>query len=142
MNLRFAAITIPIVLAFSSCHVCEEMPVPRYVTKQITVTDTQIVTQVRSFDTIFYVATTDTVTIHDVETRVQVQVVRMPGDSIWVRPICPPDTVVVEKVRVETVEQTVMQAIEKNGWKKHLMIGGLAVAGLFAIGYAAKALRI
>ena len=140
MNFKLT-IAILTAILISGCRCQEDAAIPQYVTRHVTFTDTQVVTQVRTFDTVVTVSSVDTVIIRDVETKVQVKVVRLPGDSIWIRPICPPDTVVIEKVRVETVEQTVMDAWSNNKWKKQLMIGAVAVIGLFGIGYAVKAFK-
>ena len=140
MNLNLTSLILTVLL-ISGCKSYESTPVPQYVTRHITFTDTQVVTQVRSFDTIISVQTRDTVIIRDKETQVQVRVVKLPGDSIFIEPLFPSDTVVIEKVRVETVEQTVMDAWNHNKWKKHLLIGAVAVVGLFGIGYAVKAFK-
>lgn len=111
---------------------------PHYQT--VTIQDTEIVVLGTSFDTIVSFQSRDTIIIRDEKTRIETRVVRLPGDSIFIEPICPPDTVVVTKVRVETVEQKLVEAVNTK-WKKHLIMGIIAVIGLFAIGYTVNALK-
>ena len=108
--------------------------------RTITYVDTQIVTEIRSFDTIISISDIDTIIITDEITKIQTKVVRLPGDSIFIQPICPSDTVVVTKVKVETISEKLVEAV--NGkWKKHLLFGVLSVAALFGVGYVVRALK-
>lgn len=77
--------------------------------------DTTIVTSSRSFDTIVSVLNRDTIFIIDKNTDVRVKVVKLPGDSIWVKPECPPDTIVVTKWKTETNIERVKNIVSKNG---------------------------
>lgn len=108
--------------------------------RTITYVDTQVVTEVRSFDTIISISATDTIIITDEITKIQTKVIKLPGDSIFIQPICPSDTVVVTKVKVETVSEKLVEAV--NGkWKKHLVFGVLSVVALFGVGYVVKAFK-
>lgn len=108
--------------------------------KTITVQDTEIVVVGTSFDTIVSLQSRDTIVIRDEKTRIETRVIKLPGDSIFIEPICPPDTVVVTKVKIETIEE---KLVEKVGgkWKKHALLGFIAVIGLFAVGYVVNALK-
>lgn len=109
-------------------------------TEIITVHDTEIVTKIRSFDTIISIATTDTMIIRDKTTLIETRIVRLPGDSIFIEPICPPDTVVVTKVKVETVKETFVEAVDKK-YRRHFLMAVISVVGLIAVGYVVNALK-
>jgi hypothetical protein len=63
--------------------------------------DTTIVTHSTHFDTVFNWTGTDTIYLKDKETQIQVKVIRV-RDSIYIHSECPPDSIIVEKVRTET----------------------------------------
>lgn len=84
--------------------------------------DTTIVTSSKSFDTIVSVLNRDTIFIVDKNTDVKVKIVRLPGDSIFIQPECPADTIVVTKYRTETNVQRVRHLLNKNGMEIFLMV--------------------
>lgn len=84
--------------------------------------DTTIVTSTRSFDTIVSVLNRDTIFIVDKKTDVRVKVVKLPGDSIFVEPICPPDTIVVTKYKTETNVERVRHLIKQNTMEIFLIV--------------------
>lgn len=95
--------------------------------------DTTIVTSTRSFDTIVSVLNRDTIFIVDKKTDVRVKVVKLPGDSIFVEPICPPDTIVVTKYKTETNVERVRHLLHKNGMEIFLLV---FLCFLLMIGFA------
>jgi len=58
----------------------------------------------------------------DKNTDVRVKVVRLPGDSIFIQPECPADTIVVTKYRIETNVERVRNLMYKNGTEIFLMV--------------------
>jgi len=89
--------------------------------------DTTIITTSKSFDTIISVLNRDTIFIVDKNTDVRVKVVRLPGDSIFIQPECPSDTIVVTKWKTETTTQRIIHLMKNDG-----IFGFLAIA-LFLI---------
>ena len=108
--------------------------------KTITVQDTEIVVVGTSFDTIVSMQSRDTIIIRDEKTRIETRVIKLPGDSIFIEPICPPDTVVVTKVKIETVQEKLVEAVNTK-WKRYMLMALVAVVGLFAIGYTVNAIK-
>lgn len=108
--------------------------------KTITVQDTEIVVLGTSFDTIISLQSRDTIIIRDEKTRIETRVIKLPGDSIFIEPICPPDTVVVTKVKIETVQEKLVEAVNTK-WKRYMLMALVAVVGLFAIGYTVNAIK-
>lgn len=92
-----------------------------------TFVDTTIVTSSKTFDTIISVLNRDTIFIIDKNTDVKVKVVKLPGDSIFISPECPADTIVVTKWKTETSTQRIIHLMKNDG-----IIGFLGVA-LFLI---------
>ncbi len=84
--------------------------------------DTTIVTSSKTFDTIVSVLNRDTIFIIDKKTDVRVKVVRLPGDSIFISPECPADTIVVTKYRTETNVERVHHLMSKNGMEIFLIV--------------------
>jgi hypothetical protein len=84
--------------------------------------DTTIVTSSKTFDTIVSISNRDTIFIVDKNTDVRVKVVRLPGDSIFIQPECPADTIVVTKYRIETNVERVRNLMYKNGTEIFLMV--------------------
>jgi len=84
--------------------------------------DTTIITSSKSFDTIVSITNRDTIFIVDKNTDVRVKVVRLPGDSIFVQPECPSDTIVVTKWKTETNIERVHQLVSKNGIEIFLIV--------------------
>lgn len=89
--------------------------------------DTTIITTSKSFDTIISVLNRDTIFIVDKKTDVRVKVVRLPGDSIFIQPECPSDTIVVTKWKTETTTQRIIHLMKNDG-----IMGFFAIA-LFLI---------
>lgn len=59
--------------------------------------DTTIITNSKSFDTLVYFQSRDTIFIRDWKTKIETQLVRV-NDSVFVKTICPGDTIRIEKV--------------------------------------------
>lgn len=77
---------------------------------QTIIRDTTIITNSKSFDTLISFQSRDTIFIRDWKTKIETQLVRV-NDSVFVKTICPGDTIRVEKViqniiKHEPVEQT------------------------------------
>ena len=105
--------------------------------------DTSIIVPAAGFDTVFQWLT-DTITVVDTVTNIKFQLVRLPGDSIWIKPECPPDTVTVTKYRSERVTERETQRVYGllDGKGKHVLIVLLVgIAALFAAGYFANSLK-
>ena len=67
--------------------------------------DTTIIAPLSAFDTIFKFSGRDTIRIWDSKTRIETKIVRIKGDSIFIRTICPADTIFVPQiVRTTTVQ--------------------------------------
>ena len=64
--------------------------------------DTTIVTASKQFDTIVRFHSKDTIFIRGQKTRVEVKILRLPGDSIFVDAKCPSDTIRIPVVRTVT----------------------------------------
>jgi len=109
-------------------------------TEIITIHDTEIVTQYRSFDTIISIQSRDTVIIRDEKTKIETRVIRLPGDSFFIEPICPPDTVVVTKVKVESFKERLVESVDKK-WHRHILLAIVAIVGLLAVGYVVNAVK-
>jgi len=80
--------------------------------------DTTIVTHSTHFDTVFNWTGTDTIYLKDQETQIQVKVIRV-RDSIYIQSQCPPDSIVIEKIRTETTVERVKGLF--GGDLKHYM---------------------
>jgi hypothetical protein len=59
--------------------------------------DTTIITNSKSFDTLVYFQSRDTIFIRDWKTKIETQLVSV-NDSVFVKTICPGDTIRIEKV--------------------------------------------
>lgn len=105
--------------------------------------DTSIIVPAAGFDTVFQWLT-DTVVIVDTVTNIKFKLVRLPGDSIYIKPECPPDTVTVTKYRSERVterETERVYGILDGKGKQILIVLLVGIAALFAAGYLANALK-
>lgn len=100
--------------------------------------DTTIITSIRSFDTIVSVMNMDTIFILDKKTDVQIKIVRLPGDSIWVEPLCPADTITIEKIRTETTIERIQTLAKK---KEIYWTLGFIIVAIFALGYFIQSLK-
>jgi len=100
--------------------------------------DTTIITSIRSFDTIVSVMNMDTIFILDKKTDVQIKIVRLPGDSIWVEPLCPSDTITIEKIRTETTIERIQTLAKK---KEIYWTLAFIIVAIFALGYLIQSLK-
>ena len=101
--------------------------------------DTTIITSSTHFDTLIRLNGPDTVYYRDQITNIKVKVVRV-RDSVWIHSECPPDTVTVERVRVETSVERFRNLFGDD--LKRLFWGLVVVAGImFSFGYLIKALK-
>lgn len=97
-------------LTFSGC-VTEKRCMEKFpASTQTIIRDTTIITNSKSFDTLISFQSRDTIFIRDWKTKIETQLVRV-NDSVFVKTICPGDTIRVEKViqniiKHEPVEQT------------------------------------
>lgn len=119
-------ITLPILMILmmvvESCitqQKCEER-FPATFKTEIVKYDTTIVTHSQHFDTVFNWTGTDTIYLKDKETQIQVRVIRV-RDSIYIQSECPPDSVVIEKVRTETTVERV-KGLFGGEWKQYMWL--------------------
>lgn len=115
-------------LAVSSCitqQKCEER-FPATFKTEIVKYDTTIVTHSLHYDTVFNWTGTDTIYLKDKETQIQVRVVRV-RDSIYIQSECPPDSIVIEKVRTETTVERV-KGLFGGEWKQYIWLIVLIIA--------------
>lgn len=103
-----------------------------------TIIDTTIITSSRSFDTIVSVMNMDTIFILDKKTDVQVKIVKLPGDSIWVEPVCPSDTITIVKVRTETTIERIQNLAKKQ---EFIWVMGFIILLMFALGYLLQSIK-
>ena len=82
--------------------------------------DTTIVTHSLHYDTVFNWTGTDTIYLKDKETQIQVKVIRV-RDSIYIHSECPPDSIVIEKVRTETTVERV-KGLFGGEWKQYIWL--------------------
>lgn len=104
---------------------CEER-FPASFRTEIIKYDTTIVTHSQHFDTVFNWTGTDTIYLKDKETQIQVRVIRV-RDSIYIQSECPPDSVVIEKVRTETTVERV-KGLFGGEWKQYIWLIVLIIA--------------
>lgn len=112
---------------------------PPSVSRETIIRDTVIITNPTHFDTIFRFSEKDTVYLRDTKTQIKVKVVKV-RDSVWVHSECPPDTITIEKVRVETTIESVRGLITSHPWR----IFWIVLAGIgfiFSFGYLINALK-
>ena len=135
---------IPILIVILTSEGCSESyclkKYPGIERRETVYFDTVIVTSSTSFDTIFRISGPDTIFLKDKETQIQVKVVRLKGDTVFVQSTCPPDTVTVERVRSETTMERVRNIVHNN-WKKFTWPTGLLALLLFAVGFLIRSLR-
>lgn len=115
---------------------CPELVARETITR---IKDTVIVTKTLSFDTLVRVSSRDTIFLRDLKTRIETKIVRMPGDTFFVKTKCPSDTVRIEKI-IQTTTANTQENDKKANWQPMLW-GVLAVVGLFALGYLFKAIK-
>lgn len=101
--------------------------------------DTIIVTNSQHFDTLFRFST-DTIFLKDEKTKIEVKVVRIKGDSIFIQSKCPPDTIVVEKIRTETTIERIKNIVVNQG-ERLLWILAILTIAIFASAYLIKQIK-
>lgn len=119
---RNLPVIMMLTLAVSSCitqQKCEER-FPTTFKTEIVKYDTTIVTHSLHYDTVFNWTGTDTIYLKDKETQIQVRVVRV-RDSIYIQSECPPDSIVIEKVRTETTVERV-KGLFGGEWKQYIWL--------------------
>lgn len=141
---KITTIAIPAILlstGFESCvteEACNKKFPPASRTETVYY-DTIVVTHSQRFDTLFQYAS-DTIYIKDQKTNIEVRVVKLPGDSIFIESQCPPDTIMIEKVRKETTIERIKNVVTEN-YSKLLWILGLGAAFFFSVSMFFKKLR-
>lgn len=101
--------------------------------------DTVIITSSQRFDTLFRFGT-DTVYLKDQKTKIEVRLIRVKGDSVFIRSECPPDTVIVTKVRQETTVERVKNLFSFS-LKKLVWPIVLFILLLISLGYLLNSLK-
>lgn len=95
---------------------------PESTNRITTIVDTLIVTSTTAFDTIIRIDSRDTIFVLDKETDIKVKVIRLPGDSIFLRSECPPDTIRIEKIRTETTYERIRNLAVNGGKDLYLIL--------------------
>ncbi|MFM9060277.1 MAG: hypothetical protein ACKOQP_01250 [Bacteroidota bacterium] len=135
---------IPAILILTTLNGCSEKycleRFPGIERRETVFFDTVIVTSSTTFDTIFRISGPDTIFLKDQATQIQVKVVRLKGDTVFVESVCPPDTITVERVRSETNFERIRTVVHDN-WKKFRWPVGLLAAVLFALGFAVRSFK-
>lgn len=101
--------------------------------------DTVIITNSQHFDTLFRFSS-DTIFLKDEKTKIEVKVIRIKGDSIFIQSKCPPDTIMVEKIRTETTIERIKNIVVNQG-ERLLWILAILTLAVFGIGYLIKQLK-
>ena len=101
--------------------------------------DTVIITNSQHFDTLFRF-TTDTIFLKDEKTKIEVRVIRIKGDSIFIQSKCPPDTIMVEKIRTETTIERIRNIVVNQG-ERLLWILAILTVAVFGIAYLIKQVK-
>lgn len=101
--------------------------------------DTVIITSSQRFDTLFRFGT-DTVYLKDQKTKIEVRLIRVKGDSVFIRSECPPDTVIITKVRQETTVERVKNLFSFS-LKKLIWPILLFILLLISLGYLLNSLK-
>lgn len=112
---------------------------PPSVSRETIIRDTVIITNPTHFDTIFRFSEKDTVYLRDTKTQIKVKVVKV-MDSVWVHSECPPDTVRIEKVRIETTVERVRHILSDNPWRMLWIVLGI-IGIMFSFGYLIRAIK-
>jgi hypothetical protein len=117
---------------------CEEK-FPATVYKETIVKDTVVITHSSHFDTLFRLNGPDTVFLRDAKTQIQVKLVRV-RDSFWVHSECPPDTIKIEKVRVENTVERVRHLVGDHPMRFFwILLAGIGF--IFSFGYLINAIK-
>lgn len=98
--------------------------------------DTFFVSHSQRFDTLFRYSS-DTIYIKDEKSKIEVKVIKLPGDSIFIQSECPPDTIRVEKIRKETTVERIKNVVSEN-YNRLLWILGLGAAFFWSISMLVK----
>jgi len=101
--------------------------------------DTVIITSKQHFDTLFKFSA-DTIFLKDQKTKIEVKVVKLKGDSIFIRSECPPDTVIVTKIRSETTIER-FKNLFNFSFKPFILPLLVLALLLLAIGYFIKSIK-
>jgi hypothetical protein len=101
--------------------------------------DTVIITNSQHFDTLFRFSA-DTIFLKDEKTKIEVRVIRIKGDSIFIQSKCPPDTIMVEKIRTETTIERIRNIVVNQG-ERLLWVLAILTLAVFGIGYLIKQLK-
>jgi len=101
--------------------------------------DTVIITNSQHFDTLFRFSA-DTIFLKDEKTKIEVRVIRIKGDSIFIQSKCPPDTIMVEKIRTETTIERIRNIVVNQG-ERLLWILAILTVAVFGIGYLIKQVK-
>lgn len=125
--------TILLTTTFNSCiteDICNKKFPPSSRTETVYY-DTVVITHSQRFDTLFQYSS-DTIYLKDQKTKIEVKVVKLPGDSIFIESQCPPDTIMIEKVRKETTIERIKNVVTEN-YSKLLWVLGLGAAFFWSI---------
>lgn len=132
------------ITTLSSCITVERcrdrFPCPINTEVKTVIRDTTIVTNRTMFDTIVRWSSRDTIFVRDQKTNIETKIVWLPGDSVFVKTTCPPDTIRVEKIIQTTVNTAEIEKSEKlpyKGWIWAIII----ICGLVAVGYLIKSTK-
>lgn len=128
-----------VMMVASSCRTQKECTHPQVVEFESTVeVDTEIVVPSVRFDTVFQVIGPDTIVIIDEKTKIKLKVVKLPGDSIFITPECPPDTVVITQTKIE---KTTIPFFEEKNSKNWLILIGLVAICILSLGFLIRSFK-
>jgi len=137
-------ILLIVIASMSSCITVERcrdrFPCPINTEIKTVIRDTTIVTNRTMFDTIVRWSSRDTIFVRDQKTNIETKIVWLPGDSIFVKTTCPPDTIRVEKIIQTTINTAEIEKSKKlpyEGWIWAVII----ICALFAVGYLIKSTK-
>jgi hypothetical protein len=137
-------ILLIIIVSLSSCITVERcrnrFPCPINTEIKTVIRDTTIVTNRTMFDTIVRWSSRDTIFVRDQKTNIETKIVWLPGDSIFVKTTCPPDTIRVEKIIQTTINTAEVEKSETMPWKWFIW-AVLAIVGIIAVGYLIKSIK-
>ena len=137
-------ILLIMIMSLSSCITVERcrdrFPCPINTEIKTVIRDTTIVTNRTMFDTIVRWSSRDTIFVRDQKTNIETKIVWLPGDSIFVKTTCPPDTIRVEKIIQTTINTAEVEKSETMPWKWFIW-AVLAIVGIIAVGYLIKSIK-
>lgn len=112
---------------------------PAFEHRETVYRDTVIVTSATHFDTLLQFTGRDTIFIRDAKTQIQVKVVRV-RDSVYIHSECPPDTIRVEKVWVETTVERVRHILSDHPYRiLWIILAGIGF--IFSFGYLINSIK-